>query len=198
LKEAEGEPVKTVCARHNLSQATYYQRPHSALGYLTPAEFSRRQTKTGCDRQSVALKTGALGFECFFVKMFSWFPFKCVMNSTISIIASLALAFAASAAMAEDQTKTVVAGEVLDLGCYLEFGSTGPQHAACARKCIEGGRPAGLKGTDGKIYLLIGPEQTLNRKIAAYAGKNVSIRGIVVRRDGINAIENAELVGGVE
>jgi hypothetical protein len=25
LKEAEGEPVKTVCARHNVSQATYYQ-----------------------------------------------------------------------------------------------------------------------------------------------------------------------------
>ena len=25
LKEAEAEPVKTVCARHNLSQATYYQ-----------------------------------------------------------------------------------------------------------------------------------------------------------------------------
>ena len=25
LKEAEGEPVKVVCARHNVSQATYYQ-----------------------------------------------------------------------------------------------------------------------------------------------------------------------------
>lgn len=25
LKEAEGEPVKTVCARHNISGATYYQ-----------------------------------------------------------------------------------------------------------------------------------------------------------------------------
>ena len=25
LKEAEGEPVKTVCARRNVSQATYYQ-----------------------------------------------------------------------------------------------------------------------------------------------------------------------------
>jgi len=24
LKEAEGEPVKTVCARHNISEATYY------------------------------------------------------------------------------------------------------------------------------------------------------------------------------
>jgi putative transposase len=25
LKEAEAEPVKTVCARHNVSQGTYYQ-----------------------------------------------------------------------------------------------------------------------------------------------------------------------------
>ena len=24
LKEAEGEPVKTVCVRHNISEATYY------------------------------------------------------------------------------------------------------------------------------------------------------------------------------
>ena len=24
LKEAEGEPVKTVCARHNISEATFY------------------------------------------------------------------------------------------------------------------------------------------------------------------------------
>jgi putative transposase len=25
LKEAEAEPIKTVCARHNVSQGTYYQ-----------------------------------------------------------------------------------------------------------------------------------------------------------------------------
>jgi hypothetical protein len=26
LKEAEGEPVKAACARHNVSQATYYRK----------------------------------------------------------------------------------------------------------------------------------------------------------------------------
>jgi hypothetical protein len=30
LKEAEAEPVKTVCARHNLSQATYYHAAYVA------------------------------------------------------------------------------------------------------------------------------------------------------------------------
>ena len=40
------------------------QRPHSALGYLTPEEFSKRQTTTGCDRQNAALKFGdAVGFD---------------------------------------------------------------------------------------------------------------------------------------
>jgi putative transposase len=32
------------------------QRPHSALGYLTPDEFSAGQHPTGCDRQNAALK----------------------------------------------------------------------------------------------------------------------------------------------
>ena len=39
------------------------QRPHSALGYLTPEEFSTQQTTTGSDRESAALKFGAVGSD---------------------------------------------------------------------------------------------------------------------------------------
>jgi hypothetical protein len=35
-----------------------HQRPHSALGYLTPDKFSAQQTPTGCDRSGARLKTG--------------------------------------------------------------------------------------------------------------------------------------------
>jgi putative transposase len=43
-----------------------HQRPHSALGYLTPEEFRARadqKTTTDCDRASAALKMGAVGFD---------------------------------------------------------------------------------------------------------------------------------------
>jgi putative transposase len=41
LKEAEAEPVKTVCARHNVSQGTYYQWK-SRYGGMEVEEAARR------------------------------------------------------------------------------------------------------------------------------------------------------------
>ena len=100
--------------------------------------------------------------------------------------------------MAKDHAKTAVTGEVLDLGCYLEFGSSGASHAACAKKCIEGGRPVGLKGSDGRTYLLVGAPQTLNIQLAPFAAKTVTVTGKVVYRDGISAIENAQLANAAQ
>jgi putative transposase len=41
-----------------------HQRPHSALGYLTPEQFSAQQPPTGCDRPNGRQKMeGALGFD---------------------------------------------------------------------------------------------------------------------------------------
>ena len=116
------------------------------------------------------------------------------MKTSLTIVAGVMLALTANLVEAKDATKTAVTGEVLDLGCYLEFGSAGAKHAACARKCIQGGRPVGLKGNDGRTYLLLGPTQTLNTQLAPFAAKTVTVMGKVVYRDGIRGIENAALV----
>jgi len=104
----------------------------------------------------------------------------------------------------ETRLAASVTGEVLDLACYYADGASGPGHAACARMCIASGLPVGLKANDGTIYLLIGkqtpssPEPaakhvSLNAQLAPYAAKIVTMSGTIVRRNGLNVLENAEL-----
>jgi hypothetical protein len=87
-----------------------------------------------------------------------------------------------------------ITGEVLDMACYLDHGARGADHADCAKTCIESGLPVGIKGTDGKTYLIIGEHKPINKQLATHAGKTISVRGKVVTRDGFNLIANAEIV----
>src|SRR5437879_6285049 len=95
---------------------------------------------------------------------------------------------------AEQAQSGTVTGEVLDMACYLDHGATGAKHADCAKTCIESGLPVGIKGNDGKTYLLIGEHKPMNKELAAYAAKTITVKGKLATRDGINMIENAEIV----
>jgi hypothetical protein len=90
-------------------------------------------------------------------------------------------------------TTKEVTGEVVDLMCYLDHGATGEKHASCAAKCIRGGGPVGIK-SGGTTYLIVGEHKPLNDQLADQAGKDVTVKGKVVERDGISMIENAEIV----
>jgi hypothetical protein len=94
--------------------------------------------------------------------------------------------------VASGETKKVT-GEVLDMACYVDHNATGEKHADCAKKCIASGLPVGIKGDDGKTYLLIGEHKPLNSELAQYAAKKITVEGKVTSRDGINMIENAEI-----
>ena len=87
-----------------------------------------------------------------------------------------------------------VTGEVLDMACYIDHGATGDKHADCAKKCIIMGLPVGIKGEDGKTYLLIGDHKPLNKQLADSAAKTITVRGKFTSRDGFNMIENAEVM----
>ena len=52
----------------------------------------------------------------------------------------------------------------------------------------------GLKAEDGKLYLLVGEHKPINASLADAAAKTVTVKGKLVSRDGINMIENAEIV----
>ncbi len=117
-----------------------------------------------------------------------------------SLAVVTALAFATRAVRAAEEHEhaaggtTTVKGEVLDMACYLDHGAQGAKHAQCAQTCIESGLPVGIKGDDGKTYLLIGEHKPLNKELAQYAAKTITVKGKLVTRDGINMIANAEIV----
>jgi hypothetical protein len=120
--------------------------------------------------------------------------------------ATLALSCAAFAHEGHDQDKestkaekgetasVTVKGEVVDLVCYLDHGAEGEKHAKCANTCISEGLPVGIKADDGKLYTVVGAHKPLNKELAQYAGKTVALRGKVVSKDGMNLLENAEVV----
>lgn len=117
---------------------------------------------------------------------------KSAITSFVALtLLSTGIAFAAE----EEQAgpSMTVKGEVIDMACYTDHGATGAKHAACAKKCIESGLPVGLKADDGKTYLLIGDHKPLNKELAQYAAKTITVKGKVVSRDGVNMIENAEI-----
>ncbi len=124
---------------------------------------------------------------------------KYVVFSVAVVAAGLIAAWSVRAAdeqkTAEAAAATVtVKGEVLDMACYIDHGAHGEKHAQCAATCIESGLPVGIKGDDGKTYLLIGEHKPLNKTLAEYAGKTITVKGKLATRDGINMISNAEIV----
>jgi len=118
------------------------------------------------------------------------------MNKTKLLSGIVALGLSAGlplTAVAEDET-TTVKGEILDLACYTDHGAQGEKHAGCAKKCIASGLPVGIKGEDGKVYLVIGEHKPLNKELAEFAGQVVTLKGKAVSKDGMNVLSNAEIV----
>ena len=88
----------------------------------------------------------------------------------------------------------IVKGEVLDMTCYIAYNLSGPEHAKCAKECIKRGLPAGIKGEDGKVYLLTGkPGDSVNAELADYAAQIVTIRGQESSRDGFAQLQIEEI-----
>jgi len=115
----------------------------------------------------------------------------------VSLVAGAALAalpLTADMTPAKTSSEVTVTGEVLDMACYLDHGAQGAKHADCAKKCIGSGLPVGLKSTDGKTYLLIGEHMPANDELAKHAAETITVRGKLVERDGINLLENIEIV----
>lgn len=93
--------------------------------------------------------------------------------------------------MAKESAKTVtMTGEVLDMYCYMDHGAMGPDHAKCARTCIEKGLPVGFKASDGSVYLVVGKDhEPINSTVAPWAGKKSTITAHLLDQGGVKALE---------
>ena len=86
-----------------------------------------------------------------------------------------------------EQTLT---GEVVDVFCYLSHGKEGlgAGHAGCAKKCIESGLPVAIKVGDQLYLAAMASHDPANKTLAALAGKQVTVHGQVLEKDGQHLI----------
>lgn len=117
-----------------------------------------------------------------------------ILLASASLLGAASLPLAAADAASTDEGATTVKGEIVDLACYLDHGAQGEKHAGCAQKCISSGLPVGIKTDDGKLYLVIGEHKPMNDELAQYAAQTITLKGKVRSRDGVNLLENAEIV----
>lgn len=56
-----------------------------------------------------------------------------------------------------------VAGEIIDLSCYLQLGKHGDKHKSCGTKCLQNNQPIGLLTKNGTVYMLMEEEHDPRR-----------------------------------
>ncbi|MBI2104660.1 MAG: hypothetical protein HYT90_03635 [Candidatus Omnitrophica bacterium] len=100
-------------------------------------------------------------------------------------------ASAAPAVPAEES----LTGEVVDVFCYLSHGEEGlgTSHAGCAKKCIKGGLPVAIKVGDQLYLASMADHNPANERLADLAGKQVTVRGKVMERDGQHLIAISQI-----
>ena len=118
------------------------------------------------------------------------------VRMSLATFAAVALAFSGAVAadehagMKAGEKSSVVKGEVLDLSCYMGHGGEGEGHAGCAAKCLKGGQPMGLLGTDGAVYVLFADHSDASAydKAKDFAGKKVEVTGEVATKGALKGI----------
>jgi len=123
------------------------------------------------------------------------------MKNLVKIAALSLAAFAvASAAQAAGGKRMTVTGEVIDTWCYLTeiMYAEGTAHHRCAVWCAAGGIPVGIKGDDGKVYMVLkmGSDTTnvVNPAILTIQTHKVTVNGDHYRRDGIDYLLVSKVV----
>jgi hypothetical protein len=123
------------------------------------------------------------------------------MKRIAAILSVLALFTLSIPALAHDHSaaaKTAtrsVTGEVVDMGCYLEHAAHGEKHVSCAAKCLSQGMPMGLLTSSGTLYLVTLSHDDADpyNNLKTMAGKNVTVTGPVMNRNGMSAIEATKI-----
>jgi len=95
----------------------------------------------------------------------------------------------AAQASAEPEGRTVLKGEIVDLGCYLMHEGRGDTHVACAQACVKGGAPVGLLA-DGVLYVLFAPHETTApfEEAKRLVGRSAVVTGVVHGRGGLRGL----------
>lgn len=114
------------------------------------------------------------------------------MRHFMVVILALVLALAVTSAQEKKMSKEMtVAGEVVDVACYLANDAKGPGHVACATACAKAGGALGILTADGKLYVSLLPDdhkKSPNHLLMDFIGKNVEARGYARVKGGVNGL----------
>ena len=133
------------------------------------------------------------------------------MGHMVRWVVVLALVVAAPSAWAREEhehehehevstpEEASLTGEVVDVFCYLSHNEKGlgAEHASCAKKCIKGGLPVAIKVGDQLYLASLADHEPANETLADYAGKQVTVWGEILERDGqrfiaVSRVERAD------
>lgn len=108
------------------------------------------------------------------------------MKKAIYAVAALALAALQAAPVLADDSAKSMKMEVVDVACYVAKGAHGPDHQACAVKCISsGGELALLSGN--KLYVPVDKDfHSARDQFVSQAGQTVDVTGTVIKKGGVN------------
>jgi hypothetical protein len=115
---------------------------------------------------------------------------RTMMTMRACSAALILLAAAASGDQPAPAADVTMTGEVVDLHCYLSRGARGAEHAGCANACLSRGVTAGFKAEDGRLFVLLAERPvSVKDTLAGLAGARVTVKGTLVERDGMQAIQ---------
>jgi hypothetical protein len=110
-------------------------------------------------------------------------------------LAALALPAAALAHGAQEPATVEVAGEVLDLACFVSYGARATDNARCAAHHIAPDQPLALLRPDGTLLLLwAGHHSTHPYDLARQrVGRPARVVGVPYERNGVQGLELQEI-----
>ena len=88
----------------------------------------------------------------------------------------------------KSEGKTItINGEVVDIACYTGHDAKGEKHASCAEMCINGGQPAGIVTSEGKLYIVLGENHKAPSTVVKdVIAKQVTASGKLIEKGGNN------------
>lgn len=111
--------------------------------------------------------------------------------AVLAFVAASLLVLPISTVLGEPKGEKVkVKGEVVDLWCYLEDGSHGADHKACAMQCAKAGNPIGIVDDKGNVYVVMGikDHQPGRELLLDHMAQTVTAEGILVKKGGSQAL----------
>ena len=109
----------------------------------------------------------------------------------LMLIPALLLMVNVTEVMGQSKSKEkTVKGEVIDLWCYLDDGSHGAGHKACATTCAKAGNPIGILDAKGNIYVAMGSNdhQPGREILIDKMSDTVTVTGKLVKKGGMQIL----------